>query len=554
MSLLVIRIDIFISSPSDLVEERNIIRKVIEKINRSPIRDSYFLVPLLYEDEVPPEIGKEAQLIVDRYMQVQNSYILISLLWTRMGTPFTIIETKEKYESGTQYEILKGYENFQEKGWPHILLYRKEKENPSADPVQKEKVTKFFDDFMGNPPKLKGLFAKYTDPAEFEAKVEDHLIKLIQKYPPKAENCKWLDAPEFKEEPRRIDAAMPRQTAIGENTPVKVMICLSDSKGLKGLLPEESDRKYEIEQRDVQASGLTVAFPLDKRTGRLRPLFATIEIDADDFKVKNNAIKIQLNPGLDSGQFTFNLIPLRAPKYSMVIVRLKCNALDGSEIECGSVILYTVIKNTKAQMSPRIIWDLVSHSLTGVSLLNKVTERDIRVMSSGNPSLIFPSYPVYSSVQAGPNGPIFLENQEISRTEIYAGNVVIDDKFYKIHSLKISDYHTQLMGSKRYAWIKVNGESMNAALPIPINNGDYILIDIDNTPSSGDIVVASLPDETGSASMPVVKRYFNFELISESTSNFFPPIQLDAYARIIGKVVAIAKLETSDSSNETYLG
>jgi len=378
MPIKVIRVDVFISSPSDLVEERKIIRRVIEKLNRSPLRDSYFLVPLLYEDEVPPEIGKEAQLIVDRYMQVQNSYILVSLFWTRMGTPFTIIETKEKYESGTQYEILKGYENFKQKGQPHILLYRKEKENSQADPIQKEKVEKFFNDFMGDPPKLNGLFAKYTDPAEFEAKIEDHLTKLIQTYPPKTENNSWTEAPEFIEEPRRIDAAMPRQTAVGESTPVQIMICLPESDGLKAFLPEVAQKSYEIEKRDVRAGGLTIAFPIDKKTGKLRPTSIVIEIEASDFKIEKNSIKVQLVTGLDSGLITFNLTPYYSRKYSMVIIRVKSSSLDGGEIECGSVVLYTVIKGTKAKMSSQILWDIVSHSLAVISQSNIIAHHDIR--------------------------------------------------------------------------------------------------------------------------------------------------------------------------------
>lgn len=545
MLIKVIRVDIFVSSPSDLLEERKIIRRVIEKLNRSSLRDSYFLMPLLYEDEVPPEIGEEAQVIVDRYMEVKNSYILISLLWTRMGTPFTIIETNERYESGTQYEILKGYENFQINGQPHILLYKKEKDNPSADPLQKEKVEKFFSDFIGDPPKIKGLFAKFNDAIEFEEKIEDHLFKLLKSYPPQSKDSLWMDVLEFKEEPRRIDAAMPRQTAVGENTPVQVMICLPNSDGLKTLLPEATEGKYEIEKRDVRAGGLTIAYPIDQKTGRLRSVFATIEIDAPDFKIKNNSIKIQLAPGSDSGQITFDLIPLYSRKYSMVIVRLKCNALDGSEIECGSVVLYTVIKGTRAQLSSSIIWDLVSRSLMRASLSNEVTQSEIDVARMEKAIIRSHSYPIYSYVEAGPSGPIFFENPQLGYAEI-PGKFIILDEVYEIYSLAESRFGNKVISinnMKSYGWVKVQGNSMNKAFPVPICDGDYILFYQSSHPDNRDIVIASLLDEADAGNKFVVKRFYRDELRSESTHSY-PPIILTSNTRILGIVVAIAKLES----------
>ncbi len=104
------RIDIFVSSPSDVTAEREAIRRVIERLNRLEfIRQRYLLVALLYEDEVPPEVGESAQVIVNRYMTTQNSYITICVFWARMGTPFKITETGKEYLSGTHYEFLCAY-------------------------------------------------------------------------------------------------------------------------------------------------------------------------------------------------------------------------------------------------------------------------------------------------------------------------------------------------------------------------------------------------------------------------------------------------------------
>jgi hypothetical protein len=62
----VYRVDIFISSPSDVAEEREIVKRTIEKLNRLVyIKQKYVLNPLAYEDDVPPRIGLEAQAVVN---------------------------------------------------------------------------------------------------------------------------------------------------------------------------------------------------------------------------------------------------------------------------------------------------------------------------------------------------------------------------------------------------------------------------------------------------------------------------------------------------------
>src|SRR5690606_24701418 len=126
-------------------EEREAILRVIERLNRlSHIRSRYVLNPLLYEKEVPPEAGDHAQMIIDRYMAVEDSYLLICLMWNRMGTPFTHPKTGEEFQSGTEYEFTIGYRANSKNGHPHLLLYRKMTEQTDTDKSEKEKVDNFF--------------------------------------------------------------------------------------------------------------------------------------------------------------------------------------------------------------------------------------------------------------------------------------------------------------------------------------------------------------------------------------------------------------------------
>lgn len=62
------KIDIFISSPSDVSAERDIIKHAIEFLNGLIfVAKGYLLFPLAYPELVPPEVGAVAQTIIDRY-------------------------------------------------------------------------------------------------------------------------------------------------------------------------------------------------------------------------------------------------------------------------------------------------------------------------------------------------------------------------------------------------------------------------------------------------------------------------------------------------------
>ncbi|MBZ0175684.1 MAG: DUF4062 domain-containing protein (plasmid) [Candidatus Methanoperedens sp.] len=105
------QIDVFISSPSDVDEEKKIALKVIEELNSRPyISDKFAIKALEYKTEVPPVVGITPQRTVDLYMmKADQANILICILWSRMGTPVFDEETNKKYQSGTEYEFTTAY-------------------------------------------------------------------------------------------------------------------------------------------------------------------------------------------------------------------------------------------------------------------------------------------------------------------------------------------------------------------------------------------------------------------------------------------------------------
>lgn len=179
-----VRIDVFISSPSDVWDERQIAIHVIDHFNSLKlISDRYVLRPLAYEDIVPAVVGQKPQTIVDDYMlRAGESDIFICILCHRMGTPVVYERTGERFQSGTEYEFISAYTAYLDHGKPSILLYRGNKPiPPDADQEQLSSVQSFFKRFEGPDAELYGLYKKYSTNKEFEEILSHDLDTLIAK-------------------------------------------------------------------------------------------------------------------------------------------------------------------------------------------------------------------------------------------------------------------------------------------------------------------------------------------------------------------------------------
>ena len=302
------KLDIFISSPSDVNPEREIILRVIEKLNRNPfIRKRYYLNPLAYEREVPPDGGQPAQIIVDRYMgEAKDSYLVICLLWSRMGTPFKHPITEQEFQSGTEYEYVSAYNQKIVMGKPHLLLYRKIAENPNADPDQNKKVADFFKRFEGADAELKGLYKPYATPKEFEEMLYEHILVILSEHPPQ-ESYTPIAIPQIVEEERRLYAAMPRQITVKQPTEIWVQICLPNSRGFRDRLPHTTEEGDIIDQNDIKGGNLAVAFPIDNVTQQVKPIAVTIEVLAHDFDISLPLQAITISLKTDSALVVFQV-------------------------------------------------------------------------------------------------------------------------------------------------------------------------------------------------------------------------------------------------------
>ncbi|MBX3081676.1 MAG: DUF4062 domain-containing protein [Anaerolineae bacterium] len=184
------KIDVFISSPSDVQAERDAIVEIIGEINEMPsVRDRYVLKPLAYERIVPPEVGEKPQKVVDKYMrEAGKADLFIGVLWARMGTP-VVDDDGTEYQSGTEYEFRKAYEaRTSARGKPIMLQYRCIAEKPDVDPEQKARVDTFFKRFEGDGADFKGLYKAYKTVDAFRGLLRKHLLEVMEQITPDADD------------------------------------------------------------------------------------------------------------------------------------------------------------------------------------------------------------------------------------------------------------------------------------------------------------------------------------------------------------------------------
>src|SRR5262245_44491571 len=165
------RLRIFVASPGDVVEERELVSVVVDELRRmlADIRPVE-LQTIRWETHAWPDVGADAQDVINR--EIGQFDIFVGIMWRRFGTP------TKRGDSGTSEEFERAYKYFRQYSRPRIMFYfRRTPFYPSADAevLQFRKVVAFRKKLE------KGgvLFWEYETPLMFERNVREHLIRQI---------------------------------------------------------------------------------------------------------------------------------------------------------------------------------------------------------------------------------------------------------------------------------------------------------------------------------------------------------------------------------------
>jgi len=161
-------IKVMIATPSDVANERQLIRETVHEWNyvHSEDRD-LVLLPVGWESHSSPTMGDRPQAIINKQV-LANCDLLIAAFWTRLGTP------TGKSASGTVEEI----EEHLKAGKPAMIYF-------SAAPVLLESVDekqyrallKFKEEC-----KQRGLIAEYQEAVDFKDKLARQLAQTILRH------------------------------------------------------------------------------------------------------------------------------------------------------------------------------------------------------------------------------------------------------------------------------------------------------------------------------------------------------------------------------------
>lgn len=159
-------IRVFLASPGDTMEEREIARTSIARWNVNHAADEkVVLLPVGWETDSVPEWGDHPQSILNRQL-VDSCDVLLGIFWTRLGTP------TQEGKSGTVEEI----ERFAETGKPVLLYFCRKHADLAAIDTDQLKALRDFEASCQD----RVLYDTYGDEAEFTAKLARALTRVVR--------------------------------------------------------------------------------------------------------------------------------------------------------------------------------------------------------------------------------------------------------------------------------------------------------------------------------------------------------------------------------------
>gem|GEM_PF-712425 len=315
---------IFISSPSDVSDERELARDVIRRVE-AKFSPRVRLLPILWES-LPMTATSDFQ---SQIVHTADCDLLIVILWSRLGTqlPAKFARPDGTTPTGTELEYEEAQESFRKTGRPNIHVYFKiskmelladgRSENLDAikeslrqlEEVKEFKHRRFFDPVDGS---FTGGFTEFRNATHFATRLEEHLIQVVAKLlgedplvratPVWTSGSPYLGLAAFDREHARIffgrdeaiaDVGTHLRTQAAEGTPFVVVLGMSGSGKSSlvraGVLPRfesvgyvegfETWRQtvFRPSDQDRLWSGLATALVRDKALPALASLAGSAE-------------------------------------------------------------------------------------------------------------------------------------------------------------------------------------------------------------------------------------------------------------------------------------
>ncbi len=176
-------LEIFVSSPGDLAEERRAVAEIIGRLARAPhiSQRGYSLRAHLYEDVVPPVLANGPQDAINAFMMDPSRCdVLVCLLGDRLGTQMKDPRhSTETYVSGTVYEATTASES-RKRPKPQVLIYYRRTPRDGCVAADRRDVDNFVAGIRGGVGPLRGIAPlPFDDSRDLAVKIAEHLDATV---------------------------------------------------------------------------------------------------------------------------------------------------------------------------------------------------------------------------------------------------------------------------------------------------------------------------------------------------------------------------------------
>jgi non-specific serine/threonine protein kinase len=280
------RVTIFISSPSDVADERQRALAVVGRLQQE-FSETLSLEPLLWEQD--PQLHTED--FQSRVSSPADFDIFATIIGSRLGRPPGSQLTRpdgSHYASRTEFEFEVAVASYRANGKPELLVYRKPLPADQIATPQCEKVSAFFDKwFLSVEDRTAiGAYHTFAEAEQFEDLFTVHLRKLLRRFLPRPNN---LPAP-ISSFVGRVDL-IREITGVLKQSDVRLVTLVGTGgtgksrlglRTARGLLPDFQDGVFLVTLASLRQADLvpgTIAAALDIKQNDNRPVIDSV-VDA----------------------------------------------------------------------------------------------------------------------------------------------------------------------------------------------------------------------------------------------------------------------------------
>ena len=164
---------IFVASPSDVSEERELLDRIVARTNSLLARTTPVRLELLrWERDTSPAFGKDPQSVINKHIP-QDSDIFIGILWHRIGS------ATARAESGTieEYELAKARYD-KNPNSVRLMMYFKDALPAAMSDIDADQYQRV-DAFRSRVAREGGLYSKFSTAEDFDNQMQLHLMNLV---------------------------------------------------------------------------------------------------------------------------------------------------------------------------------------------------------------------------------------------------------------------------------------------------------------------------------------------------------------------------------------